>query len=177
MPGGFVPTLSDAARERIRKVSAEIDLAAIESAFQHQSIVLKHDAEPAKKVRKKLSGIAKQAVLLRVEMQTMSEEARNALWDALGLYDGPEVSQAMIDALSRLSGAARVAHNAIEMRGKSPSKWYPFVLTIAGILLAAGVEVNHSRRGALYAVMRILRSEFSAGPGEISKLIEDALEK
>lgn len=177
MPGGIVPSLSEATRARILKACPGVDVASIESAFQHHSMVLAHDSEPARDVRKKLSGIAKQAVMLRVEMQTMSEEARDALWDALSLHDGPLVSQAIIDTLSRLSGAAREAHNATELRGKSPSKWYPFVRTIARIMSSAGIEVSDSRRGPLYQVINILRSEFRVGPGEISKLIENSLEK
>lgn len=178
MPGGFVPLISDATSERIRTICPTISMAEVESAFQFHSIVLNHDHQSGRAVRDKLSAIAEKAVWLRVELQTMPEESREALWDALGIEDGPMFKQAMIEGLTRLSGASREAHNSTEViEGAPPSKRQAFVRTIAGIFTRAGIETTASRRGPLYAVVRLLLEDLRDCPSDVSKLISNALGK
>lgn len=176
MPGGVMPRLSDDARRRVAALCRDRCTDALERCFQNYGIALGHVAEPGAAVREKLAAIAEKSVAARVELQTMSEEAHAALWDAIGLADGVAFYDAMIAGLSKLAGAGRSAHNATEVReGRRPSKRQAFVRDLAAALQAHRLEVSARPNGALCQISGILLSELDDCPADVAALVRNAM--
>ena len=176
MPGGWVTPISQSARDRIAKLCPPEAIAALESAFQYHCIELQREPEAGRAIRDKLSLIAEKAVMLRAEMQTMSEDARHELWDAIGVHDGPAFAQEMIEGLSRLSGASRVAHNAVEIiEGRPPSARQAFVRSVAASLEGSGVKICTRPNGGLCQIVGILLTELDDCPSDVPALVRNSM--
>lgn len=176
MPGGAVQMMSPQLRDKVSQIAKGADLDAIDRAYQNYSIVRSHSPEAGRPQRNKLSAIAQQAVMLRSELETMSEEARDALWDAIGGNEGMPFYQAMIADLSRLSAAGRQAHNGVEItEGNRRSTKQAFVRNIASILRRSNVQVNAAPNGALCQIVGLLLHDFGDCPKDVRSLVKNAL--
>lgn len=174
MPGGVIRSMSPLLRDEIAKIAGGADLDAIDRAFQYYSIVRSHNAEAGRPIRDKLSAIAKQAVLLRCELETMSEEARDALWDSMGGNVG--LYQGMIADLSRLSASSRQAHNMVEIKeGNRRSAKQAFVRNLSSVLERAEIQVNARSNSALCRVIALLLSDFGDCPTDVAALVRNGL--
>lgn len=176
MPGGVIGPMPETSRAKIAAIAPAVDIDALEFAIQNYSLTLQHDAEPGRAVQTKLGTIAERAILLRLELQTMSEEAQDALGDAIGVFDGVAFHQAMIADLTRLSGASRHAHNAVTVtEGRPPSARQAFVRGIASILERAGTDVNAKPNAALCQIVGLLLSDVGDCPTDVAALVRNSL--
>ena len=176
MPGGAIGPIPFKSRERIAALVPAVDMSALEFAVQNYHITMHHRPEPGAAVQAKLGGIAEKSIMLRVELQTMSEEAQGALWDALGIANGVQFYEAMISGLSQLSGAGRQAHNAVEIKeGRRPSDRQAFVRTVAAALARAGASPNAKPNGPLCQIVGTLLTDIDDCPADVSALVRNAM--
>lgn len=176
MPGGSIGPIPAKSLERIAALVPAVDLSALEFAVQNYHITLRHRPEPGAAVQAKLGGIAEKSTMLRVELQTMSEEAQGALWDALGIANGVQFYEAMIAGLSQLSGAGRQAHNAVEVKeGRRPSERQVFVRSVAAALVRAGATANAKPNGALCQIVGTLLTDVNDCPSDVAALVRNAM--
>src|SRR4051812_14550618 len=116
MPGGALQKPSDAARAAIcKRLPAEL-YPFVESAAAYYQIQAAHErrAPAPREVRKKLQTIAEQSGALYVALGPLSEEARNAVLDALPVETGWQILEALQVQAGWLMGAARSA--ALDMQ-------------------------------------------------------------
>lgn len=174
MPGGVIENLSDKTKARIAGIASNVDFMALERAYQNYCIARDHKSQAGRPVRDKLSAIAEKSLMLRVELQTMSEEALDALWDAIGVPDNVAFTEFMIAGLTKLSGASREAHNAVEItEGNRRSNRQAFVRQVAYELSKSDVPVNATPNGALCQIVAVLLD--GDCPSDVAALVRNAL--
>ena len=176
MPGGAVRSISGNLQERIVSIASNLDMAELNRVFENYSIYRDHKPQAGRPVRDKLAAIAEQSLALRVELETMSEEAQDALWDAIGIGYDVAFHQMMVAGLSRLSGASRAAHNSIDIvEGNRRSTKQAFVRSVAQVLSSANIEVNTKPNGALCQIVGLLLTDFRDCPSDVAALLRNAM--
>ena len=176
MPGGVVHNLSPQLRDKISKIASNADMEAIERAYGDYSIIRSHSPEASRPIKNKLHAIAEQAVMLRLELETMSEEARDVLWDEICKVADVSFYQKIQFDLSQLFAASRQAFNEVEItEGNRRSTKQAFARNISVVLMRSDIPVNAKPNGALCQIVALLLNDFGDCPADVSALVRNAM--
>lgn len=178
MPGGIVDSLPTKAREVINRQFPEIPMGYIESAYARCQILRQHKPQPSADVRAALDNIAKQAACLYVTLGTLSEEARNQLWDALEPVGGLAFFEQANFMAQALMGLSRTAALEVETKSGAPETWkHSLVRSLANILEAHGRIADAKPKGDLCFLSHELMMAMGYEVKDIRSTVRDALAK
>ncbi|MET3824563.1 hypothetical protein ABIC16_000256 [Sphingomonas sp. PvP055] len=177
MPGGVIRGLDARSMEEIARRWPTLDRDAVNSAASVFQINEQHKAETPRDIRKKMDKIVKLAVGLRLELQTLSEEASDHLfWDC---YQSNDVAlfQAMPGILDRLKAAAMRSHNA-EIGNDARDRAGPrqqLISSLAWQLENAGLVVDARPQGNLCLLADIVLHDLGEPSADLSRTVREAL--
>lgn len=179
MPGGAVRDLTPRWINDIRVRWPAIDLEAIGLAASIYQISREHQAETPREVRKKMDKIVKLAIGLRLEMQTLSEEARDHLWGDFQATGSGDLFQSLVPILDRLKGAAMRSHNAEignDARTRTGAR-HQLISSLATQLERIGAQIDARANGHLCLLAGIVLEDLGEAPGDLSRTIREALDR
>ena len=178
MPGGVVNPLPKKTREAIERQLPGLPIGYIASTFVHYQLLRGHKPEPPSEVRTTLDGIAKQAADLYISLGTLSEEARNHLWDALEPVGGVAFFEQANFVSQALMGLAQNAANGVEIGTGRPATWkHGLVRSLANILEGHGRTADSKQTGDLCFLSLEVLTALDEKPGDVRSLVRDALAK
>ena len=178
MPGGIIESLPVKTRDAIARQLPDIPLPYVESAFAHSQILRQHKPQPLSEVRDALDNIAKQAGNLYVSLGTLSEEARNQLWDALEPFGGLAFFEQANFMAQALMGLSRNAALDVETKIGAPETWkHSLVRSLANILEAHGRIADAKPKGDLCFLSHELMTAMGYDVKDVRSTVRDALAK
>jgi hypothetical protein len=178
MPGGVVIPVPEATKEAVKRTLPKLPFEYVESAAINYQLLSGHSAEPPAKVRANLQSIAEQAAALYASLGTLSEESREALWDALEPVGGVAFWEQASFVTQMLMGLARNAALEIEASpGRPMSPKHGLVRSFANILTAHGYTADARPNGDLCFLTREMLSVYGDAPDDVRSLVRDALGK
>ena len=171
MPGGAVIPIPPQIERAIGRMAPDADWQSIRSAAVNFQLQRDHipKAESPSDTRASLSGIVERAVLLRRDLLMLREESTEAM-------GGWPIIHATTDQLSLLINASKAGHNEIEPKGGRPTSLRKsFVRNIAGILSAAGYQMDSKPNGLLVAIISELLDLYGEKPSDVSAMVREAI--
>lgn len=178
MPGGVVNPPPPKAKEAIKRTLPLVPYELIESASINYQLLSRHRPETSASVRESMQKIAEQAAALYVSLGTLSEESRNALWDALEPVGGFKFWEQAGFVSQALMGLARNAALDVEATpGRPVSVKHTLVRSFAAILEGHGYPANAKPNGELCFLTREVLTGYGDAPADVRALVRDALGK
>lgn len=178
MPGGAVYPLPAVIKASIGRNLPGVPIEIVESAFVHFQLLQMHRPEAPASVRETMQKIAEQAAALYISLGTLSEEARNQLWDALEPVGGVAFYEQAEFVSQALMGLARNAALDVEIAAGRPVSWkHRFVRSLANILEGHGRTADAKPEGDLCFLTLELLEALDEKPKDVRSLVRDALAK
>lgn len=178
MPGGVVIPLPDTALRSICRELPDLPIEIIKSVAIHYQLERDHNRQAPSDVEKVLQKIAEASATLYGLLGTLSEEARNALWDEVK----PEWGVSFVEQLEWQSramiGLARNAALAVDVsKGRPSTPRHALIRRYAALLTAHGRQADQRSKGDLCFLTETVLKGLGEKVGDVRSLVRDALAK